>query len=98
MSDDFLIITQPGVQVTTSATSAVTAIPNDASGARAKRVRLQALANCYVRPGTAGSTATTGDILLSPNEALVLDVRSFTHIASIQEAVGAKFNISPVEC
>jgi hypothetical protein len=98
MSDDFLIISAPGVQVVTSGTSAVTPIPNNASGTRAQRVRLQALANCYVRPGTASTVATTGDILLSPNEALVLDVRNYTHIASIQETAAAKFNISPVEC
>lgn len=94
---DFISVAAPGTQVTTSGTSSVTAIPNDSNGTRAKRVRLQALANCYVRPGFSGSTATTADILLSPNEALILDVRPFTHIAAIQEAAAAKFNISPLE-
>jgi hypothetical protein len=94
---DFITVNATGTQVTTSGTSAATAIPNDASGTRAKVVRLQALATCYVRPGFSGTTATVNDILLSPNEALLLYVKQFTHIAAIQETAAAKFNITPVE-
>jgi hypothetical protein len=73
-------------------------IPNDASGARARRVRLHALANCYVRPGFAATVCTANDVLLSPNEPIYLDVRAFTHIAHLQETPAARFNITPVEC
>jgi hypothetical protein len=98
MGDGFCVIGAGGTQVTTGAASAVAPIPNDASGARARRVRLQALAACYVRPGFAGTTCTANDVLLTPNEALLLDVRAFTHIAHLQETPAARFNITPVEC
>lgn len=94
--DDAVRVSQVGTQVTTGA-SAVTAIPTMQTGTPPKYVRLQALANCYVKPGYANSTCTVNDILLSPNEALYLYVAGFTHIASLQESVGAKFNITPLE-
>jgi hypothetical protein len=97
MSEGFLTVAAPGAAVTTGAASAVTPIPNDASGNRARRVRLQALATCYVRPGFAGTTCTTGDLLLSPNEAVLLDVKPFTHVAHLQQTAAATFVITPVE-
>jgi hypothetical protein len=86
-----------GAQVTTAGTSATTAIPNDASGSRARWVRLSALASCYVRPGFVGTTATTGDMLLISADSVCLDVRPYTHIAHIQETAAAKFNITPLD-
>lgn len=92
-----LVIGAVGLQVTTGGVSAVAAIPNCANGAIAKYVRVQAIANCYIRPGLAGTTCTVNDCLLSPNEALVLNVFGFTHIAHLQETAAAKFNITPLE-
>lgn len=86
-----------GAQVTTSGTSQVTAIPVNAAGKVPKHVRLQSTGNCYVRPGLSGTTCTTGDILLSPNNHLILSVQGFTHIASLQETAAAKLNITPLE-
>lgn len=86
-----------GTQVTTGAGSVATAIPVNAAGRVPKHVRLQSTGNCYVRPGTAGTTCTTGDILLSPNNHLILAVQSFTHIAHLQETAAAKLNITPLE-
>lgn len=86
-----------GVQATTGVTSAVAAIPNNAAGKAPKHVRLQSTGNCYVRPGTSGTTCTVNDILLSPNNHLILTVTGFTHIAHLQETVGAKVNITPLE-
>jgi len=97
MEDGFHVVGAGGTQVTTGAASAAVPIPNDASGARARRVRLTALANCYVRPGFAGTTCTANDVLLTPNEALLLDVRAFTHIAHLQETAAARFNVTPIE-
>jgi hypothetical protein len=97
MSNGFFSVAAGGAAVTTGAASAVAAIPNDASGNRARRVRLQALATCYVRPGFAGTACTTGDLLLTPNEAVFLDVKPFTHIAHLQQAAAAVFVITPVE-
>lgn len=86
-----------GLQVTTAGTSAVAAIPVNAAGRSPKHVRLQSTGNCYVRPGGAGTTATVNDILLSPNNHLILAVQSFTHIAHLQETAAAKLNITPLE-
>lgn len=182
---DLLSIGATGTQVTTAATSKATAIPLDNSGSRARRVRIMALANCYVAPKAAsvagalgnnpittdGSTAavvvahtahgrsvgdsvivagatavggitapqlnitatitavttntytysstgtsnsatsgggatvtdqfvtgcTVNEALLSPNEDLMLDVRPFSHIVSLQETAAAKFNITPLD-
>lgn len=94
---DFVSVNAVGLQVTTGAASAVAAIPVNAAGKAPKHVRVQAIANCYVKPSLSGGTCTVNDILLSPNEALILDVNGFTHIAHLQESVAAKFNITPLE-
>lgn len=93
-----LKVTANGVQVTTGAASATTAIPNDSGGNRARYVRLQVLSgNCYVLPGSSATVATTGSMLLNPNEDIILDVTGCTHIAAIQGAAAEKFNITPLE-
>lgn len=94
---DYYVVAATGAQVTSSGSSQNVAIPNNASGNRAQYVRLQALANLYVRPGASGVTAAVTDILLSPNEALILFVGGQTHIAYLQETVAAKMNITPLE-
>lgn len=86
-----------GTQVTTGGASTRTAIPNDSNGTLARWVRVQALANCYVKPGDGTVTATVNDMLLSPNEAVILDVRGCSNIASIQETAAAKYNITPLD-
>ena len=97
MSSGFISVAASGAAVTTGAASAATPIPNDASGNRARRIRLQALAACYVRPGFAGTTCTTGDLLLTPYEAVLLDVKPFTHIAHLEQSAAAVFVMTPVE-
>jgi hypothetical protein len=97
MGQGFFTVAAPGAAITTGAASAAAPIPNDASGNRARRVRLQALATCYVRPGFAGTTCTPGDLLLTPGEAVFLDVTPFTHIAHLQQEAAAVFVITPVE-
>lgn len=96
-SNQALTVAASGVQVTAGASSAVVAIPNDAQGVRARRVRLLATGTLYVRPGFSGTTCTASDILLGPNEAVVLEVKAFTHIAYLQEAAAPKLNITPIE-
>ena len=95
--DDAVTVNAGGTQVTSGAASAVAAIPNDAAGIRARVVRLQSTGNAYVRPGFSGTTCTVNDILLSPNESLILNVKPFTHIAYLQETASAKINITPLE-
>ena len=93
----FLSVAATGTQVTSSGTSQRVAIPVNAAGRAPKHVRLQCTGNVYVRPGDSTVTATVNDILLSPNYDLGLAVAGFTHIAYLQEAVGAKINITPLE-
>lgn len=94
---EFLSVAATGVQVTTGVTSATTAIPANSVGDVPKHVRVQAIQNCYIRPGGASTVCTVNDLLLSPNEAVVLSVAGYTHIAHLQEANGARFNITPLE-
>ena len=86
-----------GTQVTTGAASATVALPTNAAVKSPKHVRLQSTGNCYVRPGIVSTTCTVNDILLSPNNHLILDVANFTHIAYLQETAAAKLNITPLE-
>lgn len=94
---DYLNVQATGIQVTTGAASAQTALPNNSNGTKPKFVRLQALANCYVRAGQTGVVATVNDLLLSPNEAVILNVTGCGFIAAIQETAAAKFNITPLD-
>jgi hypothetical protein len=94
---DFNVVIAQGVQVTTGAASAAQAIPNDASGQRAKFVRVSSKATAYVQPGASTVTATTASILISASEALYLNVLGMTHIAHIQETAATIVNITPLE-
>jgi hypothetical protein len=93
-----ITIAAVGLQVTTGAASAVAAIPLNQNGTKPKYVRLQAItAVCYIKPGLAAAVATINDAPLSPNEALILNVAGFSHIAHIQSTAAEKFNITPLE-
>src|SRR5438270_1224762 len=95
--DSELSVNAAGSQVTSGAASARVAIPTAADGNIARHVRVQALATAYVRPCNSSGTATVNDILVTPNEHLILNVQGFTHIAYIQETAAAKINITPLE-
>ncbi len=96
---DFCALTSvsPGFTVDTTATSLSQAIPNGADGKRARYCRLQATGYCYVKLGVAPLTATDSDLLLSPNEALIVATRQFDSFACLQETPGAKLNVVPLE-
>lgn len=90
-------INATGTQVTVSVVSNVVAIPPAADGNRPRFVRILTTGPAYVRPGNAGTVCTVNDILVNSNFDLVLNVRGFSHIAYLQEAAGAKINITPLE-
>ena len=86
------------VQATTGASSATVAIPNDASGTRAKFVRITSKGNAYIRPGASTATAAAATAILAiAGESLYLNVSGMTHIAHIQETSASVINISPLE-
>ena len=95
--DGLLTVNASGIQVTSGAASAVVAIPNDASGTRARYVYVASTGTAYIRPGVAGTTCTVNDFMLVAGEPVVLNVQGFTSIAYIQETAAAKINITPVE-
>lgn len=93
----YMTIGATGTQVTAGATTARVAIPNDASGTRARYVRLLASGNCYVRPGDLNVIATVNDFYLNPNEGVILNVLGQTHIAYLQDGAPRTLNITPLE-
>jgi len=94
---DFNVVIAQGVQVTTGVASAAQAIPNDASGTRAKFVRVSSKAAAYIQPGASTVAATTASILINASEAIYLNVLGMTHIAHIQETAATIVNITPLE-
>lgn len=86
-----------GVTVVSGASSLSQAIPNDSSGNRAKLVRLMVTGNLYVKFTKGAGTATSNDMLLSPNFDVVVNCRQYDTISYIQETASAKLNILPLE-
>lgn len=97
MFDDARHIQAAGTSIATSGTSANAAIPNTASGTRPNYVRVQVTAFAYIKFGASGVTATTNDILMSPNEPEVFTVSGNTYIAAIQQAAAGSVNVTPLE-
>jgi hypothetical protein len=95
--DDAYSVGATGITVVSGASTASTAIPNMNDGTRAKVVRLQVTGNVYVKFGLASVTATTNDMMLSPNFDVLVNCKQFSTIAYIQETTSAKLNITPLE-
>lgn len=95
----FYTILAPGITQSTSATSAVVAIPVDSSGNRPNFIRVTASNETFVRLGVAGAVATNQDALVQPADSVILQVpKGITHIAGIQGAGGAgRFNVTALE-
>lgn len=90
-------VSATGTTVTSGASTANVAIPVDSTGNKAKVVRLQVTGNLYVKFGDASVSASTNDMLLSPNFDVLVNCLQFARIAYIQEAAAAKLNITPLE-
>jgi len=95
--DDAYRIAATGITVVSGGTSASTAVPNAADGQRARFIRLQVTGNLYVKLTFGAGTCTNNDVLLSPNFDVILHTRGYDTISYLQEAVGAKLNITPLE-
>lgn len=96
---NFVNVGAVGTTVTSGASSANVAIPNDGSGARAKAVRITATALAHVKliNGT-GTAATANDLMVGPGDGINLYCKNYDHVAYIQETAAAKINIAPLEC
>lgn len=87
-----------GANVTTSGTSASTAIPNDSSGNKAKYCAISATAAVHVRWGAGAQTAVATDFMLNPNtQPVIIQTSNADNFAAIQDSTGGKVNIAPVE-
>ncbi len=90
-------ISAAGSTVTSgAAASAAAAIPNSASGTRAKYVRVTGSTLGYIKFGASTVAATTNDALVSSTPSLFY-VGGHTHFSVIQETAGCKINIVPVD-
>lgn len=87
-----------GVNITTGAASASSALPAASGSTVARYVRITATANAHVRLGTVGLTALATDAMVVPGESLVLEVPSgITHVAAIQDAAAGTVNVAPLD-
>lgn len=95
--DDAYQVAATGVTVVCSSSSQSVTIPNTSNGSRARFVRLMVTGNAYVKFSSGAGTATTNDMLLSPNFDVIVSCRQFDTISYIQESAGPKLNILPLE-
>lgn len=96
--DDALIVFQTGVTITTSGTSARVAMGNTSAGALPRFVRIAATAAAYVKFGDNTVTASAGDLLVQPADAVVLAVpKGATNVAAIQVSSAGVVQISSLE-
>lgn len=92
-----LQIIQTGVNITTGAVSAGSALPVDSSGAVPRYVRISVTAATYVRLGPGAQTAVSTDMLVNPNDAVILATLGRTNVAGIQVTLAGVLQVSPVE-
>ncbi len=92
----------PGVQATAGSASALTAIPNDAAGNKARIVLINVLTASEavaLRPVVnAGTVTTANGLIVIDSTPTLLFVQGYTHLASIRaRSNDCVFNITPVE-
>jgi len=86
-----------GVNIVTGAASASSPIPNNSAGVVARYVRVMATANAHVRVGKTTATAVATDMLITPTEAVILNVSGADTIAAIQDLAAGVVNVVPLE-
>lgn len=86
-----------GTQTTTSgSSSSAIAVPNDASGTRARFVHVVADTAAAIKFGKSTVAATANDAMVT-NQPIIVNVGGDTHYAVIQVTAGAKVTVTPVE-
>lgn len=97
--DDGYTILKTGGNITIASTSTAIPIPTNSAGNVPVWSRLAATGQCCVKPGNAGVTATTSDLLVQNVDAIIVRTFGMTHIAAIA-ATGSPsgfLQISPLE-
>ena len=91
-------ITTIGTGATSGATSAQIAVPNDSTGAAARKVLVTVEGLTYIIPGSATTAvATTSCIVVGPDSPLVLDTIGITHIAQIELTAAKRVTVTPID-
>lgn len=93
-----MTILATGVNLATGAASVSSALPITSAGTVPNKVRVSVTSAAHVRLGVNGVTALATDLLVQPNDAVVLKVpRGLTQIAVIQDAAAGTVNVAPLE-
>jgi len=92
-----LQIIATGVNITTGAASANSAIPLSSAGVVPRFVRITASVSACVRIGTGVQTAVATDAVVQPGEALTIATLGCNNIAAIQQSAAGVVQVSPVE-
>jgi hypothetical protein len=95
--ENAITIAADGATVTTGATTARVAIPNNSAGQKPLYIRVTAVAEAYVQMGGSAVNATSNSVLVQPADSMVFSVGGHTHIAYIQGAAATRVNIVPLE-
>lgn len=90
-------ISVTGVTVASGAASARVAIPTFSGGVYPKYVRIAASNAAYVKIGDSTVTASAGDFVVQPGDALVVKAHGHTHVAALQQTTAGTVQISPLD-
>lgn len=96
-NDVALSVGAVGTTLATSGSSQNAAIPNTANGVRARFVRIEAPAACYIKFTKGAGTATPNDIQVAANYPEIYDVMSFDTINYLQLTATTSLNVTPLE-
>ena len=95
---DHITVAATGQTVTTTvSTSTGNTLPVVSDGSRARFVRFTATTPVHVRVGIGAQTAVTTDVMVVPNDPLILTVGGATHWAAIDTGTVSRVNVAPLE-
>lgn len=97
MVDGSISVVKTGAVIAFTGTTANVAIPTDNSGNIPRYVRLAATNPCFVKIGTTGVTAVSGDLMIQPADSAIVRTYGMTFIAALQVSAAGTLQISPIE-
>lgn len=97
MHHESLTIVATGANIATGAASASAAIPNNAAGSRPRYIRVAVTQPAYIKIGSGAQVATTNDILVNPNNAIILASKGCDTIAALAVGTAGACQVSPLE-
>lgn len=93
-----LRISADASNVSTGASSAAAAIPDNANGETPEYVLLACSGDAYFKPGQSGVSVTPlNGTLITSASPMILHVKGQTHIAHLQRSTSQALSITPLE-